>query len=224
MKKILAPSILAANFANLEKDIAACEKGGVSMLHLDVMDGSYVPNISFGAGLIQSIRKVSHSFFDAHLMVKNPERHIEDFAKAGVDSLTIHVEATAHPHRAIQMIKEFGLKAAISLNPSTSLSTLDYLLEEVDMVLVMSVNPGFEGQAFIPSALRKIAELRQVIDEAKLSVSIQVDGGVKRDNARELLEAGSDILVVGSDVFGVEDITSRVEIYQNLLSTFEAMR
>ncbi len=213
---LLSPSVLSANFANLEKDIKNIEEGGADYIHLDVMDGNYVPNISFGAPIIKAIRPVTKLPFDVHLMVQAPERYIEDFAKAGADIITIHAEASVHLHRTVQIIKSYGKKVGIALNPATPIEVLDYIIEDIDLILVMSVNPGFGGQSFIDSALEKIKNLRAIIDERKLDILLEVDGGVKLDNAKTVLEAGADMLVVGSDIFNHEDLVARTREFKNL--------
>jgi ribulose-phosphate 3-epimerase len=175
------------------------------------MDGHFVPNITIGPMIVQAARKVTKLPLDVHLMITNPELYIEDFARAGADYITVHVETAFHLHRLVQTIKEHeGVKAAVSLNPATALTSLDYILEDLDMVLIMSVNPGFGGQAFIPSALDKIAKLRKRIDELGLKTEIEVDGGVKPDNAAGIIKAGADILVAGSAVFGTNDYAAAI--------------
>lgn len=201
----IAPSILSADFANLERDIKMVEQAGAEYLHIDVMDGHFVPNITLGAPIVKSLRKVSKMVFDVHLMISKPEQYISDFAAAGADIITVHAEAATHLHRLIQMIKKENCKAAVALNPATSLSVLEYVLEDLDMVLIMSVNPGFGGQKFIGSALDKIKTLKEMIDKKGLSIDIQVDGGVGLDNIAEVAAAGANVLVAGSAVFNSED-------------------
>ena len=207
----LAPSILSADFSNLIEDVKKVENAGAQYLHIDVMDGHFVPNITIGPLVVSSLRNKSNMVFDVHLMIENPEAYIDEFAKAGSDIICIHVESTRHVHRAIQKIKEHGIKAGIALNPATDISTIKYVLEDVDMVLVMSVNPGFGGQSFIPSAIDKIKEIKSIINEKNLNIEIEVDGGVKLDNAKEVLNAGADILVAGSAVFGSENVEETVK-------------
>ena len=211
-KKIqVAPSILSADFSRLGDEIRAVEAAGADIIHVDVMDGHFVPNITIGPLVVEAARKITRLPLDVHLMIENPERYIADFARAGADYLTVHAEAACHLHRLVQTIREHrGVKAAVSLNPATPLDALDYVLGEVDMVLIMSVNPGFGGQAFIPSALDKIGRLRRSIDDRKLSVEIEVDGGVKPDNAARIAAAGADILVAGSAVFGAKDYAAAI--------------
>ena len=212
-KKIkVAPSILSADFSRLGEEIRAVEAAGADIIHVDVMDGHFVPNITIGPLIVEAARRSTKLPLDVHLMITNPELYISDFAKAGANSITVHVETGFHLNRLVQSIKEHrGVKAAVSLNPATSLSSLDYVLSDLDMVLIMSVNPGFGGQAFIPSALDKIAELRKRIDGLGLKVEIEVDGGVKPENAAAVINAGADILVAGSAVFGKKDYADAIK-------------
>lgn len=212
----IAPSILSADFSNLKEGISLIEKGGADYIHLDVMDGHFVPNITFGAPVIKSLRKLTEVPFDVHLMIENPERYIEDFVDAGADIITVHEESTVHLHRLIQQIKGQGVKAGVSLNPATSLDVLEYVLEDLDMVLIMSVNPGFGGQSFIPQCKAKIRALKKMITDRNLDVDIQVDGGVKLDNVKEIAECGADIVVAGSAIFGAEDVVETTKQFKNI--------
>ena len=207
----VAPSILSADFSRLGDEIRAVETAGADLIHVDVMDGHFVPNITIGPMIVEAARGVTKLPLDVHLMITSPELYIADFAKAGADYITVHVETALHLNRLVQMIKEHrGIKAAVSLNPATPLSSLDYILEDIDMVLIMSVNPGFGCQAFIPSALNKIRSLRKLIGERGLKTAIEVDGGVKPDNAAGIIEAGADILVAGSAIFGAKDYAAAI--------------
>ncbi len=214
----LAPSLLSANFAELEKEILKLEKGGADYLHLDVMDGNFVPNISFGPPIIKSIKKITELPLDVHLMIESPERYIKDFVDAGADIITVHEESTIHLHRVIQNIRSFGIKAGVSLNPSTSLNSLEYVIDDLDLILIMSVNPGFGGQSFIPSIKNKIKDTRSLIDEKSLDIILQVDGGIKLDNIEEIVDLGADLIVVGSDIFSATDITSRTKEFKEKIS------
>lgn len=207
----LAPSILSADFSMLADSVAQVEKAGCEYLHIDVMDGHFVPNLTFGPVVIKSIRKKSDMVFDCHLMIENADRYLEEFAKAGADIITVHQEACTHLHRTVHRIKELGCKAGVSLNPATSLITLEEILPDLDMVLLMSVNPGFGGQKFIEQSLDKIRRLKKMIDEGGYLIDIQVDGGITPDNIAQVVKAGANILVAGSSIFGKEDIAKAVE-------------
>ena len=198
---VLSPSILVAYFKNLERDIRCTEEAGATWLHLDVMDGCFVPSISFGMPVISSLRSCSNQLFDVHMMVEDPGRYVEDVRKCGADLITVHAEACKHLDSTINQILKTGAKAGVALNPATPIETIDLVLPLVDMVLIMSVNPGFGGQKFIPYALEKVRALRKRCNELGLSTMIQVDGGVTLDNVRDLLDAGADSIVAGSSVF-----------------------
>ncbi|MBO8435317.1 MAG: ribulose-phosphate 3-epimerase [Tyzzerella sp.] len=201
-KYILSPSLLAADFNNLEKDIRSIEKAGVTYLHLDIMDGMFVPSYSFGFPVLNSIRQITDCFFDVHLMIENPDRYLKDFVELGADSITVHAEACKHLDRTVQSIRELGAKVGVALNPATPLSALDWVLDKIDMVLIMTVNPGFGGQKFIPSMLDKISELKSIIDEKGYDVDIQVDGGISSQNVEVVMNAGANVFVAGSAIFG----------------------
>ncbi|NMA68834.1 MAG: ribulose-phosphate 3-epimerase [Desulfitobacterium sp.] len=201
----IAPSILSADFSRLGEEVARVEEAGAEVLHIDVMDGHFVPNITIGPLVVKSLRPHSKMRFDVHLMIENPEQYIEEFAKAGADHITVHLEATYHIHRAIQQIKSLGLTAGVSLNPATPLDGLKYIIDQLDMVLIMSVNPGFGGQKFIPEVLPKIRVLRRHLDQMQSNCEIEVDGGINLQTASPVVKAGADILVAGAAVFGQPD-------------------
>lgn len=198
---ILAPSILTADFLHLERDCKMLDESKADWFHLDVMDGRFVPNISFGMSIIKQIRKTSAKFFDVHLMILEPEKYVEEFKDAGADSLTVHIEACPHLHRNVQQIKSLGMNAGVALNPATPVFLLQDIIKDIDVALVMSVNPGFGGQSFIQQSIQKIKELKTLINNSGSSARIEVDGGISLKNAAEVIKAGADILVTGSAVF-----------------------
>ena len=206
----VAPSILSADFSKLGEEIIKIDQAGADMIHIDVMDGHFVPNLTLGAPIVKALRTVTKLPFDVHLMINNPENLIDDFIAAGADIITIHIEAANHLHRLVQKVKSSGVKVAVSLNPATPLNTLEEILPELDMVLLMSVNPGFGGQSFIPATLNKIARLKEMIDAKKLKIDIQVDGGINLETAPKIIKHGANILVAGSAVYGSNDIKGTI--------------
>ena len=206
----IAPSLLSADFSRLAEQVKLVEEAKADYLHLDVMDGHFVPNITFGPLVVSALRSVTGLFFDTHLMIENPERYVEDFVRAGADLITIHAEDCPHLHRSVQQIKNLGVKVGVALNPATPLTSLEYILEELDLVLLMTVNPGFGGQTFIPAVLPKICQLRQMINERGLTTELEVDGGVNLETVQAVVEAGADVLVAGSAVFKAPDIPQAV--------------
>lgn len=206
----VAPSILSADFSKLGEEIMKIDQAGADMIHIDVMDGHFVPNLTLGAPIVKALRTVTKLPFDVHLMINNPENLIDDFIAAGADIITIHIEAANHLHRLVQKVKSSGVKVAVSLNPATPLNTLEEILPELDMVLLMSVNPGFGGQSFIPATLNKIARLKEMIDAKKLKIDIQVDGGINLETAPKAIKHGANILVAGSAVYGSNDIKGTI--------------
>lgn len=210
----IAPSILSADFARLAAEIKAVEEAGADWIHVDVMDGHFVPNLTIGPPVVASLRKVTKLPLDVHLMIEKPERFLEAFAEAGADILTVHVETCPHLHRTLQMIKKIGKKAGVSLNPATPLCFLEPVLEEVDVILIMSVNPGFGGQSFIPNALHRIRKVRSWIDERKLSADLEVDGGVNEKTISRVAEAGANVFVAGSAIFGKDDYKEIIRIFR----------
>ncbi|AAM24716.1 ribulose-phosphate 3-epimerase [Caldanaerobacter subterraneus subsp. tengcongensis MB4] len=214
----IAPSILSADFANLLQDVKEIEEDA-DLLHIDVMDGHFVPNITIGSVVVKALRQYTSLPFDVHLMIENPDLYIEDFVKAGADIITVHQEACVHLHRTIQRIKGHEVKAGVALNPATPLETLKYILEYVDLVLVMTVNPGFGGQKFIDSMLKKIKELDEMRKEMNLSFEIEVDGGINIKNIKQVVEAGADIIVAGSAIFESPDPSSTIKEFREAVGT-----
>jgi len=211
----IAPSILSASFAKLGDEIDSVVKGGADLIHLDVMDGVFVPNITFGAPVIKTLPRHEGVEFDAHLMIQNPENHIDSFVEAGVDRLAFHVESTIHVHRVLQSIREKKIKPGIALNPSTPLSMVEWILEEVDMVVIMTVNPGFGGQSFIEAVFPKVEQIRECIEKKGLTIDIEVDGGVNPNNIGRLASAGMNIAVAGSAVYGQPDYAAAIADLKN---------
>jgi len=212
---IIAPSLLAANFRNLESEISQAVEGGATWIHCDVMDGHFVPNISFGPMIVEAARACTDAFLDVHLMIENPERYIPAFAKAGADLITVHIEACTHLHHTLQLIREQGCYTGVAVNPGTALSTLRAILEETDLILLMTVDPGFGGQRFIEISYDRLRALRLMRDELKKKFYIQADGGVNNKNAKDITSAGADILVAGSNIFTSDDIAAKVTSLRN---------
>jgi ribulose-phosphate 3-epimerase len=206
----IAPSILSADYLNFERDIKKVERGGADLIHIDVMDGNFVPNITFGPGLVKLIRKITKIPLDVHLMIVKPDRYIDKFKNAGADIITIHIETVLQPNKIIKYIKSLGVKAGVSLNPKTPISAIRDVLDSVDMVLVMSVEPGFGGQKFIESSYEKIRKLKEEIFKRRLNVDIEVDGGIYRGNAKKVIDAGANILVAGTAIFGEKNIKKAI--------------
>jgi len=214
---MIAPSILSADFLKLGEEIQAAEAAGADMLHIDIMDGHFVPNITIGPFIVESIRKITSLPLDVHLMIEEPDKYLRDFIKAGADYLTVHYEASVHLHRTVQWIKESGVKAGVSLNPATPVWNLEHILPYTDIALLMSVNPGFGGQEFIPEVIEKIKILKKLLREKGLSTLIEVDGGVKIENAPEIISAGADILVMGSAFFNSKDYGTVIKQFREIL-------
>ena len=201
----LAPSILSADFARLGEQVTELTKAGADYIHIDVMDGHFVPNITFGASIVDSLRPLTRLPLDVHLMIEHPERYIPDFADSGANIITVHIEACPHLHQTIQLIKKLGVKAGVALNPATPLNSIEEIIHKVDLILVMSVNPGFGGQAFIPETLDKIANLRSMLDNKKMDAELEVDGGITTNNAHGIVQAGANVLAIGSSMFNAEE-------------------
>ncbi len=216
--KFIAPSILSADFKNLSQDIRSIEMGMADWVHCDIMDGRFVPNITFGPMVVKAVKEITNLTIDSHLMIIEPEKYIEQFAKAGSDFISVHQEATSHLHRALQQIKDCGAKPAVAINPATSINTLEDIFEEVEMILIMSVNPGFGGQKFIPNALNKIKALDSIRKKYDLNFLIQVDGGVTKENIKTISDAGCDVFVAGSAVFSSDNITASAVELKNIIN------
>ena len=219
---IIAPSILSADFARLADEVAAVKAAGADFLHVDVMDGHFVPNLTVGPPIVEALRKVTSLPLDVHLMITNPDSFIQEFAEAGANYLTVHTETCPHLHRTIQLIKEHGVKAGITLNPSTSLTTLEEVIADVDLVLIMSVNPGFGGQTFIPAILDKITRTRELITRTGSKALLEVDGGIKIDNTAEVVKAGAEVLVAGSAIFNSSNYADTIKAFRSAASPFSA--
>lgn len=215
----LAPSILSADFAHLGNDIKTIDNAGADYIHIDVMDGKFVPSISFGMPVMKAIRKYTDKVFDVHLMIDEPGRYINEFKEAGADIITVHAEACCHLNRTLQAIKNAGCKTGVALNPATPLSVLDYVLEYTDMVLIMSVNPGFGGQSYIPNSTEKIAQIRDIINKRGLDTDIEVDGGINQSNVTEVIDAGANVIVAGSAVFN-GDAQKNVEAFKEIFGRY----
>jgi ribulose-phosphate 3-epimerase len=208
----IAPSILSADFSKLGEEISAVEKAGADYIHIDVMDGHFVPNITIGPLIVEAIRPITKLPLDVHLMIENPDHYIEAFAHAGADYITVHVEACRHLHRTIQNIKSYGIKAGVVLNPATPVESIQHIIGDIDMVLLMSVNPGFGGQKFIPEVLPKIRKVKEMADQKGLNIEIEIDGGVNPETARQCMEAGANVLVAGSAIYNQEDYEKAISL------------
>jgi ribulose-phosphate 3-epimerase len=216
MQTIISPSLLSADFTNLKADIEMVNKSEADWFHLDIMDGVFVPNISYGLPVVQQINKIAEKPLDVHLMIVDPDRYVEAFQKAGADYLTVHYEACTHLHRTVQNIKQHGMKAGVSLNPHTPVSVLEDIIQDLDLVLLMSVNPGFGGQSFIENTYKKVTQLKQLITRQNANTIIEIDGGVNLNTGKKLLEAGADALVAGSFVFGADNPSETISNLKNL--------
>ena len=214
----IAPSILSSDFTRLEKEVKDVEQAGADYIHIDVMDGHFVPNITIGPMIVEAVRRVTKLPLDTHLMISNPDQFIDDFVRAGADIITVHVEAVDHLHRSIQLIKKAGAKPSVSLNPATPLQMIEYILNNLEMVLLMTVNPGFGGQEFIPEVIPKIERLREMIDKRGLTTEIEVDGGINPDTIHLVSEAGADVFVAGSAIFYSKDYAETIRMMRDRMS------
>jgi ribulose-phosphate 3-epimerase len=219
MKFLLAPSILSADFIKLPEEIKTAETAGADMLHLDVMDGHFVPNITFGSKMVNDINKITDLPLDVHLMISQPEKYVSDFAKAGADWISVHFEASKHLNRLVNQVKELGCRAGVVINPATSVDVLDEILPYADYILIMSVNPGFGGQKFIPTSLAKAKKLKSKIESAGLNTTIEMDGGISLDNMKKLKEAGVNVFVCGNSIFGAKDVSGTIKDMKKILSS-----
>lgn len=216
--KLIAPSILSSDFSRLAEEVKAVESAGADWIHVDVMDGHFVPNITIGPVVVKALREVTQLPLDVHLMIENPDQYIEEFAKAGSTYLTVHQEACSHLHRTIQAIKDLGVKAGVALNPTTPVSTLEWILEDLELVLIMSVNPGFGGQKFIPQAIEKVRSLKSMIDAKNAAMPIGVDGGINEQTIQPVAKAGANMFVAGSAIFGSPDYAETISNFRALIS------
>ncbi|HOP85068.1 MAG TPA: ribulose-phosphate 3-epimerase [Syntrophorhabdaceae bacterium] len=214
----IAPSILSCNFLRLEEDIKKAEDAGADLFHIDIMDGHFVPNITIGPMLVEQVRKITSKPLDVHLMIENPHKFVEEFIKAGADIITLHVETDRHIFRTIEIIKSKGIKAGVTLNPSTPLITLEHIIHEVDLVLIMTVNPGFGGQRYMDVMDEKIKKARNMIDKTKKDIELEVDGGIKATNAKKVVQCGADILVMGTEIFHSTDYKKKIQEVRNIIS------
>lgn len=219
MSKLIAPSILAADFANLQRDVEMINESDADWFHIDIMDGVFVPNISFGMPVLKAINKHAGKVIDVHLMIVDPDRYIQDFADLGADILTVHYETCSHLHRTLQAIKAAGMRAGVALNPHTNVSLLEDVIKDIDLVLVMSVNPGFGGQSFIENTYKKVRQLKEIILDNEASTQIEIDGGVTDQNAKKLIDAGADVLVAGSFVFKSPDPSTTIKELRQLANS-----